>query len=90
MIIETILNALKAVITAVFGWINIPGIGEDFETAMEFVDVLFQNAQSMINLFLPWQIVTFGIPLIIIIENFEHIYHFIMWILKKIPMLGIE
>lgn len=90
MIIESILNALKTVITTLFSWINIPGIGEDFETAIEFVDVLFQNAKSMINLFLPWQIVTFGIPLIIIIVNFERIYNFIMWILKKIPMLGIE
>lgn len=90
MIIESVLNALKAVITSVFSWINIPGIGKDFETAMSYIDLLFQNAQSLINLFLPWKIVTFGIPIIIIVENFEHIYHFVIWILKKIPMLGIE
>ncbi len=90
MIFEAILNALLTVLKALFGWINIPGIGEEFDSAMQFIDVLFSNAQQLINLFLPWDIVRFGIPVIIIVKNFDHIYDFIMWILRKIPMLGIE
>lgn len=90
MIFEAVLNALLSVLKALFSWINIPAIGEEFDNAMQFIDVLFSNAQQLVNLFLPWDIVRFGIPVIIIVRNFDRIYGFIMWILRKIPMLGIE
>ncbi len=93
MIIESILNALKSVIFAVFSWLDLPNMadyGDGFENGIAFIDTMFESAQSLINLFLPWDIVRFGFPIIIVVLNFDHIYDFIMWILKKIPMLNIK
>ncbi|MBQ8029554.1 MAG: hypothetical protein IJ262_09165 [Clostridia bacterium] len=90
MILEAILNSLKTVLKGVLGWINIPALGEEFEEAVGFFDTLLDSAQDLINLFLPWDIVRFGMPLIIIVTNFEHLYDFVMWILKKIPVINIK
>lgn len=90
MIIESLLNLFYKLFELVFGWINIPGVGEEFDDALAFFDDLLNAGKSLIDLFLPWDIVRFGLPIIIILLNFEHIYHFIMWIVKKIPMLGIK
>ena len=90
MFIESILNAFKSMLQTLFGWINIPGAGEEFESALSFFSSMLTSAQGLINLFIPWTLVRWGFPILIVVLNFEHIYHFIMFILRKIPMLGIE
>jgi len=90
VIIETILNAFKTLLKTLFSWINIPSAGEEFNNAMAYFSDMLEVGKSLIDLFIPWNLVRFGLPLLIVVVNFEHIYHFVMWILKKIPMLGIE
>ena len=97
MVIESIINLLKKVIFALFSWLNIPSLSEinpeaatNVESAFAFIDSMLENARALINLFLPWDIVRFGLPIVIIVMNAEHIYHFIMWIARKIPMLNIK
>lgn len=93
MIIEGILNALKSVIFALFSWLDLPNMsdyGSGFDDAIDLLAQMIESSQSLINLFLPWDIVKFGLPIVIVVMNFEHIYHFIMWVVRKIPMLGIE
>lgn len=93
MIIEGILNALKKVIFALFSWIDLPNMsdyGTGFDDAFALIGDMLESSQGIINLFLPWNIVKFGLPIVIVVMNFEHIYNFIMWVIKKIPMLGIK
>lgn len=93
MILEGILNALKTVIFALFSWLDLPNMsdyGTGFEDAFALISEMLESSQGLINLFLPWDIVRFGLPIVIVVINFEHIYHFIMWVVRKIPMLGIK
>ena len=93
MILEGILNALKKVIFALFSWIDLPNMadyGTGFDDAFALISDMLESSQGIINLFLPWNIVKFGLPIVIVVINFEHIYHFIMWVVRKIPMLGIK
>lgn len=93
MILEGILNALKKVIFALFSWMDLPNMsdyGTGFDDAFALIGDMLESSQGIINLFLPWNIVKFGLPIVIIVINFEHIYHFIMWVVRKIPMLGIK
>ncbi len=93
MILEGILNALKKVIFTLFSWIDLPNMadyGTGFEDAFALIGDMLESSQGIINLFLPWSIVKFGLPIVIVVMNFEHIYNFVMWIVKKIPMLGIK
>lgn len=93
MILEGILNALKTVIFTLFSWLDLPNMsdyGTGFEDAFALISEMLESSQGLINLFLPWDIVRFGFPIVIVVINFEHIYHFIMWVVRKIPMLGIK
>lgn len=91
MVVMGFLKAVLGALKALFSWINLPAFDDEtFNNVLMFLDTLFTNAQELINLFLPWDIVRFGIPVVIIVVNFEHIYDLVMWVLRKIPMLGIE
>ncbi len=90
MFIETIFNAFKTLLQTLLGWINIPGAGEEFNNGVSYFTTMMETAQSLIDLFIPWSLVKFGLPLLVVVVNFERIYNFIMWILRKIPMLGID
>lgn len=93
MILEGILNALQKAIFAIFSWIDLPNMadyGTGFEDAFALIGDMLESSQGIINLFLPWNIVKFGLPIVIVVMNFEHIYNFVMWVVRKIPMLGIK
>ena len=90
MVIESILEAIRVLFFKLFSFINLPSLGDEFSEAYEYFESMLLTASSMIDLFIPWNLVKFGLPLVVAVMNFEHIYRFIMWILKKIPMLGIE
>ncbi len=89
MIVESIMNAYKTFLFTVLGWINIPSF-ENFDTIQYILTMMFENAESFITFFIPWNVITIGFPILIFIIMFEDIYYLVMWILKKIPMLGIE
>lgn len=90
MIIELLLNSLKAVIFAVFSWINIPGFPDDMLNGLyNFLDLIFNNL-TLLGFFIRPITLQIVIPILIILLNFDKIYKFTMWILKKIPMLNIH
>lgn len=90
MIVLGILNLVFFLVSKMIILINIPGAGAQFEQITEFISSMFSNAENLIGFFLPWEIVKFGLPIVIVLVNAEHIYHFTLWVLRKIPMLGIE
>lgn len=90
MIIEMILNILKTLLFTVFGWINLPSMPEGVTNSINsFLNLIFNNLDLLVFFVRP---ITFGIaiPVLIIILNFEKVYHLTMWILKKIPMLNMK
>lgn len=89
MILETILNAFTAVFKLLFSWLNIPALS-DYNVDLSLVDTFLESGKSLINMFFPWDLVRFGLPILMIVINAEQIYHFVMWVLRKIPMLGID
>lgn len=90
MIITLILNLLKTLIFAVFSWINIPALPETITNGLNsFLDIIFNNI-TLLGFFIRPVTISIVIPVLIILLNFDEIYKFTMWILKKIPMLNIH
>lgn len=56
----------------------------------QFLDLVFVNGWNAACFFIPMDFVLILVPMVLIVANFEHIYHLIMWVLRKIPVLGIE
>jgi hypothetical protein len=90
MIIEFVLDIVKDLIFAVFDFVQFPAFPETLQTGIDtMVSLVFDNA-GLITLFVRWQTVCIGIPLLILIINFEKVYDGIMWIIRKIPFLGMQ
>lgn len=91
MIIETLLNAIFSIFEKVFSVINIPGMPDGMsEQVVSFFTDTLNYAGSLISLFVPWSQVKVFFPILIVILSSEEIYKLVMWVLKKIPMLGIS
>lgn len=91
MIIETLLNAIFSIFEKVFSVINIPGMPDGMsEQVVSFFSDTLNYAGSLISLFVPWSQVKVFFPILIVILSSEEIYKLVMWVLKKIPMLGIS
>ena len=93
MILESILTAFKKLIFSLLSFIDLPNAsdyGNGFSKAFELIPEILDSCKSIIDLVFPWEIVVFAIPIVIVISNFDKLYHFIMWIARKIPMLNIK
>lgn len=90
MIIQAILDLVKNVLFLVFGWISLPQMPEQITNAINtFLDLIFDNV-GLLGLFIRIDTIKLVVPVILIIMNFEKLYHLTLWILKKIPMLNIK
>lgn len=89
MIIETILNFLKFLLTTVFGVLpNIPNISSTLVASIDkFIDLIFDNV-GLLDLFLPINTIKIVIPIAIVIMDFQNIYDLTNFILSKIPFLN--
>lgn len=87
MIIELIITAITAVLKLVFGILpNIPQLPNSVLTSLQNVfQVIFDNV-GLLGLFVRISTIKLLVPLVIIVVNFEHIYHFVLWIIKKLPL----
>lgn len=90
MIISAILNLLKGLLFICFSWINLPQMPEGITSSIDnFFDLIFNNI-TLLGFFVRPITFQIAIPVLIIILNFDKVYKLTIWILKKIPMLGIE
>ena len=90
MIIETLNRVLLGVFTALTAPIQIEsmpaGVRSALETALEYISAGFGFVGQFCNL--GYLVVLFG--LILAVDAGVMIYKMVMWVLKKIPFLGIE
>lgn len=90
MIIELLLNVFLTVIQAVFSWINLPDFPPEILNGINtFFNFIFDNVKFL-GFFIRPATIQVVVPIVIIALNFEHIYHFTLWILRKIPALSIS
>ncbi len=86
MIITIILNLLKSLLFIAFGWINIPALPTEITTNLNsFLDLIFNNL-TLLGFFIRPITLTITIPVLIIVLNFDNIYKFTMWIIRKLPI----
>lgn len=90
MIIMGLLNIVKVLLNVLFGWVQLPAMPD---AVTSIVDTLFYYMEAGIGivwLFVSQPLVQLLLPLVIVIHNFDHLYKLGMWILRKIPMVGID
>lgn len=91
MIIETICNAFLTFLMKVLGFIKIPQIPPDvISTVTDSIHTIITQGEELIDLVLPFSVCKALLLVVIGIEVAVPVYHFVMWVIKKIPMLGVS
>lgn len=65
---------------------NLPSLPDFVSTSIEgLFDLVFDNVQ-LLGFFISIDMIKILVPCIILVENFDHLYHFVIWVIKKIPI----
>ena len=89
MIITLLISVITSVITTVFQGVNVPGLPDEAAAYIEqFIDLL-DGAAGLFSLVFPVNVLPF-IAICLGISFAHRYYAFVMWVLRKIPVLGIE
>lgn len=90
MIIEGLLNVLYNVFSALTSAISIPAMPADISTYLSTFTSYLKVGLQILAVYTPlsYLLTLFGI--VVGIELGLKIYHFVMWVIKKIPMLGVS
>lgn len=90
MIIEMLLDLIFNLFTFLSGPISIPDLpAEALNYISQFFDYLEAGAGIFAN-YSPFGYVMTLFGVVLAVDVGIKLYHFIMWVLKKIPVLGIE
>jgi hypothetical protein len=90
MIIEALINLVYSIFSLLTSGVKVPPLPDEvLDILGQFFDYI-STGMSILNNFvhLPYLLVLFGI--IVTLEVVLHIYYFVLWVLKKIPFLGME
>lgn len=92
MLTEALINAGMFLFDVILNFLDLlPDMPEEVVTVLdEFFDLIFTNGWSIACFVIPMDFALMLLPLVILVANFERVYHLIMWVLRKIPLLGIK
>lgn len=90
MIQLIIIAAIIALIVAYLLAISFPEIASQIFTVMEALVYYLGQSMDIVWLFVPKEITLILMGLAISIQVIVYGYHFVMWILRKIPTAGIS
>lgn len=91
MIIEKICDLFIKFFTGALSFIHIPQIPEDMLLQVNnTIDTIIERGSDLIDLVMPYNIAKVLLLIVVGIELAIHIYHFVMWVIRKIPMAGMS
>lgn len=90
MIVESVMNLFSSTLKLIFGWINFPEVPEGIHDLISQLFELLQMGMSLVYCFVDYNTVVMLFPLVIVVANFDKMYKLVMFVLRKIPFLGIK
>ena len=91
MLVEAFFNGAISILNGILDLLDVlPDFPTNLISSMNsFFALIFDNL-SLLGFFVRLDTVKLLIPLVIVVINFEDVYAFVMWILRKIPFIGVE
>lgn len=90
MLIENVVNAFWSLLTTLLNWIQIPQLPESISGAFDQFFSILNSATSFAGFVLPGSILTPVLVVFLVLYALDHGYPVVMWVLRKIPFVGIE
>lgn len=90
LIIKGLFELVFILLKIVFAPIDLPDLPDGIQTVLdEFIQVM-AGAVGLLGVFVDLNVVKWLIPVVLVVANFDKVWKMIMFILRKIPFLGIE
>lgn len=90
MIIKGLFSLIISLLNIVFGWVNLPAMPQAVDDAFNLLLSYMGAGIGFVWLIVPREMVLVVVPVILVLSNFDKLYTVVMWVLRKIPFLGIE
>lgn len=90
MIVKLLFSLIITLLDLVFGWVSFPAMPAAVTESLDLLIDYISQGLSFVWLIVPRQLVIAVIPVILVCENFDKLYSVVMWVLKKIPFLGLQ
>ena len=90
MIVESVLNLLVGMIKTVFGWINLPQLPDEVISIIDQLFDILSGSMGLLSIFMDMEMLKILLPILLVVINFDEAYKLTMFILRKIPFLGIK
>lgn len=90
MIIKGLFNLVLSLLQIIFAPINLPDLPSGLQSIFDGLLSAMLSAIGLFEVFVRPSTLHLLIPIVIVLVNFEKLWNGIMFILKKIPFLGIE
>lgn len=90
MILEAVFSLVAGLVKLVFGWISLPDLPGSVTSVIDELFALISGSVGIIGIFVDLNMVKILLPVLLIVINFDEVWKFTMFILRKIPFLGID
>ena len=90
MIIKGLFELVFGLLQIVFAPINLPDLPSAVQNVVDKFVSLITSVIGLVGVFVDMELLKVLIPIVIVIANLDKLWNMIMFILRKIPFLGIE
>ena len=90
MILKMVLGLMQSILSFVLGLLPLPDVPAWLVELTETILGYMKTGMGIVLFFVPQAVVQGALDLVILVWTVVHGYKLVMWVLRKIPMLGIE
>ena len=90
MILKMVLGLMQSILSFILGLLPLPDVPAWLVELTETILGYRNTGLGFVLFFVPQAVVQGALDLVILIWTVVHTYKLVLWVLRKIPMLGIE
>lgn len=90
MILKMVLGLMQSILSFILGLLPLPDVPAWLVDLTETILQYMKTGMGIVLFFVPQTVVQGALDLVILVWTVVHGYKLVMWVLRKIPMLGIE
>lgn len=90
MIVKGLCELVYSLLAIVFSPVQLPQMPEGVQNVFDELLEVLKGSVGLASVFLDFNVVKWLIPVVLVVANFEKVWNMIIFILRKIPFLGIE
>lgn len=90
MIIKGLFELIFGLLRIIFAPINLPQLPASVQSVVDELSSVLKSSVGLLSVFVDLNVLNVLIPVCIAVANFDKVWKVIMFILRKIPFLGIK